>query len=68
MIEVRGVDGRLLALLSADGLRLQIKRRNVVYEVDLVQTWVLGAAVTAVTDGVSDAGLCDPAPGQRRRG
>ncbi len=45
MIEIRGVDGRLLAQISADGLTARIKRRSVVYDVDLVATWQRGVAV-----------------------
>lgn len=43
-VEIRGADGRLLALVSRDGRELTIKRRSTVYTVDLVATWVEGAA------------------------
>jgi hypothetical protein len=42
MVELRGLDGRLLARVSRDGRLLQIKRRSIVYEIDLVRTWVEG--------------------------
>jgi len=62
MIEVRGVDGRLIAQLSADGLTARIKRRNVTYEIDLVATWQRGAAVTTTTEQKPaqciDKGVC----------
>jgi len=62
MIEVRGVDGRLLAQISADGLTARIKRRNVLYEIDLVATWQRGAAVVSGTEQKPaqcvDKGVC----------